>query len=53
LQVLFHTQAIPLWVWPRLFLAGLVFFLVIETEKLILRRGAFRQGAPELPEASA
>ncbi len=38
LQVLFETQAIPLWVWPRLLLGGLVFFLVVETEKLILRR---------------
>ena len=45
LQVLFETEAIPLWVWPRLLLGGLVFFLVVETEKLILRRGAFRQGA--------
>jgi magnesium-transporting ATPase (P-type) len=53
LQVLFHTEAIPLWVWPRLLLGGLVFFLVVETEKWILRRGAFRQGAPVTPEASA
>ena len=53
LQVLFETEAIPLWVWPRLLLGGLVFFLVVETEKLILRRGAFRQGTPlptETPE---
>ena len=53
LQVLFETEAIPLWVWPRLFVGGLVFFLVVETEKLILRRGSFRQDAPVLPEASA
>src|SRR5262249_43363039 len=37
LQALFETEAIPLWVWPRLLLAGLVFFLVVETEKLIIR----------------
>jgi magnesium-transporting ATPase (P-type) len=37
LQVLFETAAIPLWVWPRLLVAGLVFFLVVETEKLIIR----------------
>jgi magnesium-transporting ATPase (P-type) len=36
-QVLFETEAIPGWVWPWLFLGGLVFFLVVETEKLILR----------------
>jgi magnesium-transporting ATPase (P-type) len=53
LQILFHTEAIPLWVWPRLLLGGLVFFLVVETEKQILRRRAFRQAAPVTPEASA
>jgi magnesium-transporting ATPase (P-type) len=41
LQVLFETEAIPLWVWPRLLVGGLVFFLVVETEKLILRRRGF------------
>jgi magnesium-transporting ATPase (P-type) len=46
LQILFHTEAIPLWVWPRLLLGGLVFFLVVETEKQILRRRAFRQARP-------
>jgi magnesium-transporting ATPase (P-type) len=45
LQVLFETEAMPLWVWMRLLLGGLVFFLVVETEKLILRR-ARRSGAP-------
>jgi magnesium-transporting ATPase (P-type) len=53
LQVLFETEAIPSWVWPRLVLGGLVFFLVVETEKLILRRGAFRQGTTAPLEASA
>jgi magnesium-transporting ATPase (P-type) len=37
LQVLFETEAIPLWVWPRLLAGGLIFFLVVETEKFILR----------------
>jgi magnesium-transporting ATPase (P-type) len=36
-QDLFETEAIPLWIWPRLFLAGLVFFLVVEGEKLVIR----------------
>ena len=37
LQRLFENEAIPLWVWPWLFLGGLVFFLVVEAEKLIIR----------------
>jgi magnesium-transporting ATPase (P-type) len=37
LQRLFDNEAIPLWVWPWLLLAGLVFFLVVETEKLVIR----------------
>jgi magnesium-transporting ATPase (P-type) len=37
LQVLFDTQSIPAWVWPRLLLGGFVFFLVVELEKLIIR----------------
>jgi magnesium-transporting ATPase (P-type) len=36
-QTLFETAAIPLWVWPWLFLGGLVFFLVVEAEKLVIR----------------
>jgi magnesium-transporting ATPase (P-type) len=37
LQALFDTAAIPLWVWPLLILGGLVFFLVVEAEKLVIR----------------
>jgi len=36
-QYLFETEAIPAWVWPRLLLGGFVFFLLVETEKLIIR----------------
>jgi magnesium-transporting ATPase (P-type) len=36
-ETLFETEAIPLSVWPRLVIGGLVFFLVVEAEKLILR----------------
>jgi magnesium-transporting ATPase (P-type) len=39
LQHLFETEAIPLWVWPWLFCGGLVFFLIVEAEKLVLRMG--------------
>jgi magnesium-transporting ATPase (P-type) len=37
LQRLFDTEAIPLRVWPWLFLGGLLFFLFVEVEKLIIR----------------
>jgi magnesium-transporting ATPase (P-type) len=36
-QTLFETAAIPLWVWPWLFLGGFVFFLAVEAEKLVIR----------------
>jgi magnesium-transporting ATPase (P-type) len=36
-QELFETAAIPLPVWPRLFVGGFVFFLGVEAEKLIIR----------------
>jgi magnesium-transporting ATPase (P-type) len=37
-QYLFEVEAIsPWWAWPLLFLGGLVFFLVVEAEKLIIR----------------
>jgi hypothetical protein len=34
---MFGTEAIPLWVWPWLLVGGLLFFLVVEAEKLIIR----------------
>jgi hypothetical protein len=37
LQSLFDNEAIPLWIWPWLFLGGLVFFLFVEIEKLVIR----------------
>ncbi|WP_295402509.1 HAD-IC family P-type ATPase [uncultured Thiocystis sp.] len=37
LQALFHNEAIPLEVWPWLFLGGFVFFLIVELEKLVIR----------------
>jgi magnesium-transporting ATPase (P-type) len=37
LQAMFGNEAIPLWVWPWLIVGGLVFFLVVEAEKLIIR----------------
>src|SRR3984893_11352439 len=37
LQRLFDNEAIPLWVWPWLIVAALLFFLVVEAEKLVIR----------------
>jgi magnesium-transporting ATPase (P-type) len=36
-QAIFGTEAIPLRLWPWLLAGGLVFFLVVETEKFIIR----------------
>jgi len=49
-QTLFETTAIPLWVWPWLFLGGLVFFLVVEAEKLVIRMA---RPAPAIAAARA
>ena len=35
---------LPAWIWARLLLGGLVFFLVVEAEKLIIR--TIRSGRP-------
>jgi magnesium-transporting ATPase (P-type) len=51
LQALFGTEAIPLYVWPWLFLGGLVFFLIVEAEKLIIRV-ALRSRANPAPATS-
>ncbi|MDI4231510.1 HAD-IC family P-type ATPase [Bradyrhizobium sp. Arg237L] len=43
-QAMFGNEAIPLWVWPWLLAGGLVFFLVVEAEKLIIRSsGSLRE----------
>jgi len=52
-QELFETEAIPLQVWPWLFVGGFVFFLVVEAEKLILRAVRPASGAPVLAESPA
>jgi magnesium-transporting ATPase (P-type) len=44
-QALFDTEAIPLYMWPWLFLGGFMFFLVVEAEKLIIRRARPRQSS--------
>ena len=53
LQALFDNEAIPLHVWPWLFLGGLVFFLVVEAEKMIIRSSKSLQNAVTAVEAGA
>jgi magnesium-transporting ATPase (P-type) len=53
LQALFGNEAIPLWVWPWLFLGGFVFFLVVEIEKMIIRSSASLRSTVTAVEAGA
>ena len=36
-QAMFGNEAIPLWVWPWLLAGGLLFFIIVEAEKLVIR----------------
>src|SRR5262244_198766 len=53
LQTLFETAALRLWVWPWLVLGGLVFFLVVEAEKLIIRISRPDRAAPAMAVSAA
>jgi hypothetical protein len=46
----FETEALPLGVWPWLLLGGLIFFLVVEAEKAIIR--AMRSREPAVATAA-
>jgi hypothetical protein len=46
----FEVDAIPLWVWPWLIVSGVVFFLVVETEKLVVRMMPFSPGGRGAPD---
>ncbi|MGB7973878.1 MAG: HAD-IC family P-type ATPase [Roseiarcus sp.] len=48
-QSVFETEALPLGVWPRLMLAGLIFFLVVEIEKAIIRAMRSRDASVGAP----
>jgi len=53
LQALFDNEAIPLHVWPWLFFGGLVFFFVVEAEKMIIRSSKSLRSAVIAVEAGA
>ena len=37
MQQIFGSESLPLWVWKWLLLGGVVFFIVVELEKLLVR----------------
>jgi magnesium-transporting ATPase (P-type) len=51
LQHLFDNEAIPLRVWPWLLAGGLLFFAVVETEKLVIRSSEALRKAVNAVEA--
>jgi magnesium-transporting ATPase (P-type) len=51
LQHIFDTEAIPGHAWPWLVLGGLVFFLLVETEKLVIRSSKSLRSAVTAAEA--
>jgi magnesium-transporting ATPase (P-type) len=53
LQALFDNEAIPLHVWPVLFAGGLVFFLVVEAEKFVIRSSESLRKSVTAVEAGA
>lgn len=53
LQELFGTAAIPLHVWPWLVLGGLILFLLVEAEKLVIRSTGSLRRAVSASEAGA
>jgi magnesium-transporting ATPase (P-type) len=50
-QAMFGNEAVPLWVWPWLLAGGLLFFLVVEAEKLIIRSSGSLQKVVVATEA--
>jgi hypothetical protein len=52
-QVMFGNEAIPLGVWPWLLAGGLLFFAVVEAEKLVIRSSSRLRNAVTAVEAGA
>jgi magnesium-transporting ATPase (P-type) len=51
---IFGNESLPLWVWPWLIGGGVVFFLIVELEKLIIRSiPSLRRAATQLNEGAA
>ena len=52
-QAMFGNESIPLWVWPWLLAGGLLFFLIVEAEKLIIRSSGSLRKVVVAAEAGA
>jgi magnesium-transporting ATPase (P-type) len=52
-QAMFGNESIPLWVWPWLLAGGLLFFLLVEAEKLIIRASGSLRKVVVAAEAGA
>jgi magnesium-transporting ATPase (P-type) len=52
-QAMFGNEIIPLWVWPWLLVGGLLFFAVVEAEKLVIRTSDTLRKAVSVVEAGA
>jgi magnesium-transporting ATPase (P-type) len=52
-QAMFGNEAIPLWIWPWLLAGGLLFFAVVEAEKLVIRSSDTLRKAVTAVEAGA
>ena len=50
-QKMFGNEAIPLRIWPWLLAGGVVFFLVVEMEKFVIRSSGSLRGAITAVEA--
>mgnify|MGYP001100337685 CR=1 FL=1 len=53
LQAVFGNEAIPLHVWPILIAGGVLFFLVVELEKFIIRSNSALKRAVTAVEAGS
>jgi len=51
MQAMFGNEAIPLRIWPALLAGGLVFFLLVELEKFVIRSNASLKSAVTAVEA--
>ena len=51
MQAMFGNEAIPLRIWPVLIAGGLVFFLLVELEKFVIRSNASLKSAVTAVEA--
>jgi hypothetical protein len=52
-QAMFGNESIPIWVWPWLLAGGLLLFLVVEAEKLIIRSSGSLRKVVVAAEAGA